>query len=396
MDRESPPKRLPLLVDYSTQKANLSNLKAKSILCPDTFYSKRSRSLAETIDDALAETESTSRPDKPLSLEESFTMGSGNAVEFVNVSFRVRRSGLDRCVSFDERKLSSVEHLQNSLSALILAEKDNDHQEDNSSSRSSLGPPPDRRLYLARSCSLSGKSMISNKSHSVHTTTTTARPCPAHILRKAKSSRNVLSSPSHSFMSTNTTGIGHTHDPANCCPDQQGVQHGRCAKCRKSVRRVKSLDEASNWKLLEENLSLASQSLHSPTAGSTSHHGVSRRTHLIKTLSSKTLSRRNLMVASTVNNHHSHSTNRNNKNGILLDSSSSHHHQFTPPKKSCIRKLDKHNSSRNLLAANSLRQSLFMMSMSHFEYQNDASGNHHDEAPVFPVGSRLRSLNDVQ
>jgi hypothetical protein len=184
MDRGSPPKRLSLLVDYSTQKANLSNLKAKSILCPDIFYSERSRSLVETIAYVLAETESTIRPGKPLHLEESFSVDSGNAGDGVNVSFRVRRSGLDRCVSFDERKLSSVEQLQNSLSALILAEKDNDHQEDNSSSRSTWGPPPDRRLYLARSCSLSGKGMISNKRHSVHATTTTARPCPAHILRQ--------------------------------------------------------------------------------------------------------------------------------------------------------------------------------------------------------------------
>ncbi|CAB9499562.1 expressed unknown protein [Seminavis robusta] len=352
---QGPSRRLSLLVDYSTQKAKLGNTKP-SLFPSKSFHggNRRRRDVLDTIDSALHQSTSSmnSSSSDSNSLEESFALNDDTSLP---VRFRVRRSSMERCTSFDERKLSSYDHLQNSLSAMIMAEVDDDENNNSSSSNNNHDEESEepqqqrqeeaplqranRRMMLLKSRGGKNKSMM-NLNGSNHAST--GRPGLAHIMRKTKSVKDL-------FADATTCGaVGGGR--------RSQLGSSRCTSCRHLVRRSKSMNDSKtdfSLQLLEEsfhNSLSSSKSFHN----NTSTHSTSgsspkpkRPSPRGRPLYGKAMSCRDLLM----------------DDESMMSASVSDHQHLPIPKRSVIRKLDK-NSGHGAMTSSTLQR--FMNSTADF------------------------------
>lgn len=158
----SPTRKLSLLIDYSKKRADIT---ATPSAATDASTAQRSRLFGSLGQESAGSTDAII--DSALATlageEDSPEQDKGNThdVSAAPISFRLRKSSMGRCKSFDERKLTTYENLQNSLRHLMQEESDHPHSESSTSDDDPMmscsmpaatvsSPGGNRRLQLAR------------------------------------------------------------------------------------------------------------------------------------------------------------------------------------------------------------------------------------------------------
>lgn len=295
------PKRVSLLVDYSKRKAKISSARKAEIL--DKLVANRKQpmqTVADTIDDALSITNNDP-------FNESLNLEDMQPVQ--NVSFRVRKASIRRTKSMDERKISSYDHLQNSIRSTFLMQDDDEDGEDDEKSKASdkesevtpqspapkspTPPTVDRRQLLAnarrKNQSMRNMSSRSISSRSICSPTVgPLSPCSSSV----QFGRRTRTAPTDMLSQTIHEGCA-----ASSSTGRRAMMVGmkQCTSCRSMMRRTKSQNDSPQ--LVQEvgmSVSLHSGSSLSPTRPTLS----GMKGHSRRQMQTQSLSRRHLMQSS--------------------------------------------------------------------------------------------------
>ena len=348
-----PTRKLSLLVDYSKKKADIaatsSATAGASIAQRARLFGSLGHESAGTTDAIIDRALATLTGAQDSSEQDKDNIHDDNAAP---ISFRLRRSSMERCKSFDERKLTTYETLQNSLRNLMLEEdqEGSDHQQSESSSSNDdpmmscsmptttlPSPGGNRRLQLARikhrnqnhqsmrqlttssgstrqlMKSLGGDSDLGNGSENVTTVSPVKSPTRRPTLRGEKGS---LRSPSSRNLIRRSRTMPNKPGMPNVMKNSlsNGTYHGqstsfRLAKPKDSLSSASehsylkhpvSVSKAS--KLSARRTSLMAMSESMPATNGTSCRRATLRSH-------STGSRRELLADCSVSNNHDSFTN---------------------------------------------------------------------------------------
>jgi hypothetical protein len=230
------PKRLSLLVDYSKGKAAINKQRKRDLL-GDSSQEQNVRRLTmmETLEDALELSNLIpTNEDDEKSLNDSLNLEE--AMASTQVKFRVRKKPAKRSSTFDERTLSSYDHLQRSIRSNVLLQEDSTVADASESPSTQTSPPTNRRALLA-------------KTHqSMRNLTSTTTACSAASRPAASDRRSLLANARKKHQSMRNLTTTTNNIPATV-PDEGGrraaLAWNQYKSCR-TLRRNKTHDGSTS------------------------------------------------------------------------------------------------------------------------------------------------------